>query len=91
MVVGPRSAAYPTPMELLSSKAAARPDRRFCGSAMRLVYSLLKSGRDYDRIIVEQAIQKRPEQAANAGDNRVKEALPGPDRKTRSCHSHHGN
>jgi hypothetical protein len=31
-----------------------------------MVYSLLKSGRGYDRTIVEQAIRKRQEQVANA-------------------------
>jgi transposase len=56
-----------------------------------IVYSLLKSGRDYDRTIVEQAIQKRQEQVANAEDNRVKEALPIPDRKRLRDHAHDGN
>jgi hypothetical protein len=56
-----------------------------------IVYSLLKSGRDYDRAIVEQAIQKRQEQVANAGDNRVKEALPIPDQETLSHQSQRRN
>jgi transposase len=56
-----------------------------------IVYSLLKSGRDYDRAIVEQAIQKRQEQVANADHSRVKEALPIPDRETLSHHSHRYN
>jgi len=56
-----------------------------------IVYSLLKSGRDYDRTIVEQAIQKRQEQVANADDSRVKEALPIPDQKRLSRRSHGGN
>jgi hypothetical protein len=59
--------------------------------ASDIVYSLLKSGRDFDRTIVEQAIQKRQEQVANAEDNRVKEALPIPDRKRLRDHSHDGN
>jgi hypothetical protein len=46
-----------------------------------IVYSLLKSGDAYDRTIVEQAIQKRQEQVANADDNRVEKALPIPDQK----------
>jgi hypothetical protein len=56
-----------------------------------IVYSLLKSGRDYDRTIVEQAIQKRQEQVANADDSRVKEALPIPGQKRLSRRSHGGN
>ena len=56
-----------------------------------IVYSLLKSGRDYDRTIVEQAIQKRQEQVANADDSCVKEALPIPDQKRLSRRSHGGN
>jgi len=56
-----------------------------------IVYSLLKSGRDYDRTIVEQAIRKRQEQVANADDNRVKAALPLPDQKRLSRHSHDSN
>lgn len=56
-----------------------------------IVYSLLKSGRDYDRTIVEQAIQKRQEEVANADDNCVKEALPIPDQKRLSRCSYHGN
>ena len=56
-----------------------------------IVYSLLKSGRDYERAVVEQAILKRQEQVANADDSRVKEALPIPDQETLSHHSHHHN
>ena len=56
-----------------------------------IVYALLKSGGDYDRTIVEQAIQKRQEQVANADDNRAKEALPIPDQKTLSRRAHDGN
>jgi hypothetical protein len=56
-----------------------------------IVYSLLKSGRDYDRAIVEQAIQKRQEQVANADYNRVKEALPIPDQEILSHQSHRRN
>jgi transposase len=41
-----------------------------------MVYSLLKSGRDYDRTIVEQAIQKRQEQVANADRAALKEPCP---------------
>jgi len=46
-----------------------------------IVYSLLKSGDAYDRTIVEQAIQKRQEQVANADASRVEKALPIPDQK----------
>jgi len=65
--------------------------KRIARSTSDIVYSLLKSGRDYDRAIVEQAIQKRQEQVANAGDNRVKEALPIPDQETLSHQSHRRN
>jgi transposase len=41
-----------------------------------MVYSLLKSGRDYDRTIVEQAIQKRQEQVANADRAALKKPCP---------------
>jgi hypothetical protein len=56
-----------------------------------IVYSLLKSGCDYDRAVVEQAIQKRQEQVASADNSRVKEALPVPDQKRLSRHSHDGS
>jgi hypothetical protein len=46
-----------------------------------LVYALLKSGRDYDRTIVEQAMEKRREQLAHAEIGRVPKALPAPDRR----------
>jgi transposase len=54
-----------------------------------LVYALLKSGRDYDRTIVEQAMEKRREQLAHAEIGRVPKALPAPDRRNlgRSRHS----
>jgi len=50
-----------------------------------------KSGCDYDRVVVEQAIQKRQEQVANADDSRVKESLPVSDQKRLSRHSRDGN
>jgi hypothetical protein len=56
-------------------------------------YRLLsaESGRDYERLIVEQAIQKRQEQVANADDSRVKEALPAPDQETLNHYSYGHN
>ena len=49
-----------------------------------VVYALLKSGRSYDRAIIEQAIEKRREQAARAENIRAAEALPIPNGKTLS-------
>jgi len=56
-----------------------------------MVYSLLTSGRNYDRSVVEQAIQKRQEQVANADSSRVKEALLIPDDKRLSFRACDGN
>ena len=44
-----------------------------------LVYVLLKSGKAYDRLIVENAIERRREQAAHAGPRRANKALSAPD------------
>jgi transposase len=43
-----------------------------------LVYALLKSGKPYNRTIVEQAIDQRREQVAHTDSRRVKEALSTP-------------
>jgi transposase len=43
-----------------------------------LVYALLKSGKPYDRALVEQAIERRREQVARAESNHAKKALPIP-------------
>jgi hypothetical protein len=40
-------------------------EKRSAVETARRVYSLLRSGRDYDRTVVEQAIQKRQEHVAN--------------------------
>jgi hypothetical protein len=45
-----------------------------------LVYVLLKSGRPYDRSIVEQSIQQRREQVARAEHSRAGKALSAPDK-----------
>jgi transposase len=43
-----------------------------------MVYALLKSGRSYDRSIVEQAIERRREQAAQSTRSRPTKAFPAP-------------
>jgi len=40
-----------------------------------LVYVLLKSGKAYDRLIVENAIEQRREQAAHAARSHAKQRL----------------
>ncbi len=46
-----------------------------------LVYALLKSGKSYDRSVVQQAIERRREQMAHADSSRVNRALPTPSRQ----------
>lgn len=56
-----------------------------------MVYALLKSDRNYDRSVVEQAIRKRQEQVANADHSHVGEALPVPDEKRLNLRAYDGN
>lgn len=43
-----------------------------------MVYALLKSGRVYDRTILENAIERRREQAAQSTHGRPRKAFPAP-------------
>jgi hypothetical protein len=43
-----------------------------------LVYALLKSGKPYDRSIIEHAIERRREQAAHAARSHAKQPCPLP-------------
>ena len=55
------------------------PIKRVARRMSDLVYVLLKSGKAYDRLIVENAIEQRREQAAHAGPRRANKALSAPD------------
>lgn len=51
-----------------------------------MVYALLKSGRVYDRTILENAIERRREQAAQSTHGRPRKAFPAPAPKNLGPH-----
>jgi hypothetical protein len=74
-----------------NARAAAECVKRVARRMSDTVYALLKSDRNYDRSVVEQAIRKRQEQVANADHSHVGEALPVPDEKRLNLRAYDGN